>query len=60
LDIKKISQAAQKDWIELRKWRWFYLNQKSPCLEGKRSLRSNGTPLTVWFVRGAYPGLKKK
>jgi len=24
--------------------------KKSPCIEGKRSLRCNGTPLTVWFV----------
>jgi len=46
--------------IELRKWGWFYVTQKSPGIEEKRSLPSNGTPLTVWFVRGAYPALKKK
>ena len=47
---RKFSQADQKDWIELPKWRCFYVTQKIPCLEGKRSLGSNGTPLTVRFV----------
>src|SRR4028119_2078981 len=47
---RKFIQAAQKDWIELRKWRCFYVTQKSPLLEGKRSLQSNGTPLTVRLV----------
>src|SRR4028119_1213039 len=47
---RKFSQAAQKDWIELRKWRCFYVTQKSPWLEGKRSRRSKGSPLTVRLV----------
>ena len=47
---KKISQTYQKTWLELPKERWFYVTKKSPGIEGKRSLGSNGTPLLVRFV----------
>jgi hypothetical protein len=47
---KKISQTYQKTWLELRKERWFYVTKKSPGIEGKRSLGSNGTPLLVRCV----------
>gem|GEM_PF-5455266 len=49
---EKFSHTYQKTWLELRKWRWFYLTKRSSGIEGKRSLGSNGTPLIVRFVHG--------
>ena len=48
----KFSQTYQKNWLELRKWGWFYVTQKSPGIEGKISLGSNGTALLVRFFHG--------
>jgi hypothetical protein len=49
---RKIQPNLSKELARITKGRCFYVTKKSPGIEGKISLGSNGTPLLVRFVHG--------
>jgi hypothetical protein len=49
---EKFSQTYKNNWLELGKWRWFYVTKKSPGIKGKRSLGSNGTSCSSGLFTG--------